>query len=84
MLKKRIWNTCHKYNWINVRYRYRQVIRNLSKNEKIKVLKQDKCRRVVIMDSPQYMKKCLNILINDNFIKSTDDRTKSIEGKIQR
>ena len=60
------------------------MLRNLSNNEKIKVLKQDKGRGVVIMDSSQYMNKCLNILNNDNFIKLTDDPTKSIEGKIQR
>ena len=49
VLKTRIRNTCHKYNQINVPYRYRQIIRNLS--NKIKVLKQDKDRGVVIMDS---------------------------------
>ena len=84
VLKTRIPNTCHKYNRINVPYRYRQIIRNLSNNGKIKVLKQDKDRGVVIMDSSQYMKKCLDMLNNDNFIKLTDDPTKSIEGKIQR
>ena len=84
MLKTRIRNTCHKDNQINVPYRYRQIIRNLSNNEKIKVLKQDRGRGVVIMDSCQYMKKCLNMLNNDNFIKLTDDPTKSIQGKIQK
>ena len=84
MLKTRIRNTCHKYNRISVPYRYRQIIRNLSNNEKIKVLKQDKGREVVIMDSSQYMNKCLNMLNNDDFIKLTDDPTKSIEGKMQR
>ena len=84
MLKTRILNTSHKYNGINVLYRYRQIIRNLSNNEKIKVLKQDNSRGVVIIDSSQYMKKFLNILNNDNFIKLTADPTKSTEGKIQR
>ena len=42
VLKTRIRNTCHKYNRINVPYRCRQIIRNLSNNEKIKVLRQDK------------------------------------------
>ena len=84
MLKTRIRNTSHKYNRINVLYTYRQIIRNLSNNEKIKVLKQDNSRRVVIIDSSQYMKKFLNILNNENFIKLTADPTKSIEGKIQR
>ena len=70
--------TCPKFNRINVPYRYRQIIRNLSNNEKIKVLKQDTGRGVVIMDNSQYMKKCLNMLNNENFIKLTDDSTKLI------
>ena len=73
VLKTRIRNTCHKYNRINVPYRYREIIRNLSNNEKIKVLKKDKDRQVVIMDSSQYMNKGLNMLNNDNFLKLTDD-----------
>ena len=73
VLKTRIRNTCHKYNRINVPYRYREIIRNLTNNEKIKVLKKDKDRQVVIMDSSQYMNKCLNKLNNDNFLKLTDD-----------
>ena len=73
VLKTRIRNTCHKYNRINVSYRYREIIRNLTNNEKIKVLKKDKDRQVVIMDSSQYMNKCLNKLNNDNFLKLTDD-----------
>ena len=36
------------------------------------------------MDISQYLKKCLNMLNNDNFIKLTDDPTKSMEGKLQR
>ena len=35
------------------------------------------------MDSSQYMKKCLNMLNNDNFIRLTDDPITSIEGKTQ-
>ena len=73
VLKTRIRNTCHKYNRINVPYRYREIIRNLTNNEKIKVLKKDKDRQVVIMDSSQYMNKCLNKLNNDNFLKLADD-----------
>ena len=42
VLKTRIWSTCHKYSLINVPYRYRQISRNLSNNEKIKVLRQNK------------------------------------------
>ena len=83
VLKTRIQNTCHKYNRINVPYRYRQIIRNLSSNEKIKVLKQDKGRGLVIMDSSQYMNKCLNILNNDNFIKLTDILQNQSKGKFK-
>ena len=61
-----------------------KLIRNLSNNEKIKVRKQDKGREAVITDSSQYMNKCLNMLNNDNFIKLTNDLTKSIEVKIER
>ena len=80
VLKKRMPNTCHKYNRTNVSYRYTQIIRTLSNNEEIKV--QDESRAVVIMDSFQYMKKCFNMLNNDNFIKFTDDPTKSVERNI--
>ena len=84
VLKTKIQNICHKCSRINVPYKYRQIITNLSNNEKTKVLKQDKGREVVIMDSSQYMKKCLNMLNNDNFIRLTDDPITSIEGKTQR
>ena len=36
------------------------------------------------MGSSQYMSKCVNILNKENFIKLTDDPTKSIKGEIQR
>ena len=82
MLKTRIQNTFHKYNGINVPHRCKQIIRNLSCNEIIKAHKQDEGRGVVIMDSSQFMNKCLSTLNNDNFIKLTDDPTKPIEGEI--
>ena len=78
-------NTCHKYSRINIPYRQRQIIRNLSNNGKIKVLKWDKGGGVMIMDSSQYMNKCRpNIPNNNDFIKLTDDPKKSVERKIQR
>ena len=48
----------------------------------IKALKQDEGCGVVIMDSSQFMNKCLSTLNNDNLIKLTDDTTKPIEGEI--
>ena len=83
VLKTRIRNTCHKYNRISVPYRYREIIRNLSNNEKIRVPKPDKGRGVVIMDSSQYIKKCLDMLNNNSFIKSTDEPNNQSKGKFK-
>ena len=52
--------------------------------ETMKVLKQDKERSAVIMDSSKYTEKCLGILENDQFAKINDDQTKRLESKIQR
>ena len=38
----------------------------------------------MIMDSPKYTEKCLNINDNEKFVKIADDPTKRIECKIQR
>ena len=65
-------------------YRYKQIISNLPKNPKIKVFKQDKGRGLVIIDDSECIKKCLNMLNKDNFIKLTDDPTKLTKKKIQR
>ena len=56
----------------------------MSKNENIRILRQDNERGIVVMNSPKYRRKCLNILSNEQFIKIYDDTTKRIEGKIQR
>ena len=43
-LKTKLRSTCKKYSRINVQYKYKNVIDNLSKNKKIVILKQDKGR----------------------------------------
>ena len=58
------------------------MIANLTNNETINVLKEEKGRGIVIMDSSKYTEKCLGMLENDQF--SNDDPTKSIQSKIKR
>ena len=83
-LKSKLRNVCHKDNKIKVLYKYQHIIANLTNNKTIKVLKQDKRRGVVIMDSSKYTEKCLGLLKNDRFAKINDDPAERIESKIQR
>ena len=53
-LKTKLRSTCEKYSKINVPYKYKKVIDNLSKNKNIVILKQDKGRGVVILDTTKY------------------------------
>ena len=52
------------------------------------VLKQDKCRGVIVRNiqigSKKYKGKYLNLLYPDNFIQLENDPTKTIEREIQR
>ena len=82
-LKSKLRNVCHKCK-IKVPYKYQHIIANLTNNKTIKVLKQDKRRCVVIMDSSKYTEKCLGLLKNDQFAKINDDPAERIESKIQR
>ena len=88
LLKIKFRNTCHKYKKIKVPYKYKQVIRKLSKYENIVILRQDKEEEegggVVIMGSSKYTQNFLDILDSEQFVKIYDSRTKPIEGKIQR
>ena len=83
-LKSKLRNVCYKFNKIKVSYKYQHIIANLTNNKTIKVLKQDKGRGEVIMDSSKYTEKCLGLLENDRFAKTNDYSTKRIESKIQR
>ena len=83
-LKSKLRNACHKYNNIKVPYKYQNIDKDLANNKDIRILRQDKGRGIVIMDSSKYIEKCLSIFDNEKFIKITDDPTKRIECKIQR
>ena len=49
-IKTKLRNTCEKYCNVKVSYKYRDIVSKLSKREDIVILKQDKGRRVVLMD----------------------------------
>ena len=62
----------------------KQIINDLAKNNNIAIMKQDKGRRVVIMDKAKYQEKCLAPLNTNQFIKLNKDLSKQIEITIQR
>ena len=76
-------NTCKKYSKINVPYKYKKKykkdIDNLSKNKNIVILKQDKGRGVVILDTTKHM----TLLNTERFKRLTTDPTAATERKIQ-
>ena len=55
-LKRKPRSTCEKYSKINVPYKHKKVIDNLSKNKSILILKQDKGRVAVILDAINILK----------------------------
>ena len=66
-LKTKLRSTCQKYSKINVPHKYKKVIDNLSKNKSVVILKQDKCRCVVILDTSKYTEKCMALLNTERF-----------------
>ena len=82
-LKTKLRSTCQKYSKTNVPYKYKKVIGNLSKSKSIVILKQDKCRCVVILDTSKYTEKCMALLNTERFKRLTTDPTAATERKIQ-
>ena len=83
-IKTILCNTCEKYCNINVPYAQRKIISNLSKQDDIVILKEDKGRGVVIMDKTKYTEKCLIMLSTKQFLNAETDPTKPLEIIIQR
>ena len=79
LLKTKLISTCEKYSKINVPYEYKKVMDNLSKNKNIVILKQDKGRGVVILDTTKHM----TLLNTERFKRLTTDPTAATEQKIQ-
>ena len=82
-LKTKLRTTCKKYSEINVPYKNKNVISNLSKNKNIVVLKQDKGRGVAILDTAKYTEKCMALLHTERF-QVTTDHTAATDKKIQK
>ena len=61
-IKTKLWWTCESYSKICVPYKYKQVVNDLTKNNNIAIMKQDKGRRVVTMDKTKYQEKYLTLL----------------------
>ena len=61
-------------------FEYQKIVKDLVNNKGIRILRKDKGRGIVIMDSSKHIEKCLSRKI----CWITDDRTKRIECKIER
>ena len=82
--KTKFRDACEKYCRIKIPYKHRKTIENLSKRHDVIILKQDKGRRVVLMDKNKYTGKCLLLLNTKQLKKLDNDLTKTAERKIQR
>ena len=76
-------NTCKKYCKIKIPFKHKEVIKKLSNNNRIVILKQDKGRSVVIMNRSAYQEKFLTLLNTSQFNKLTKDPTHATKWKIQ-
>ena len=83
-LKTKLRSTCEKYSKINVPYKYKKVIDNLSKNKNIAILKQEKGGGVAVLDTTEYTEKCLAFLNTERLKRLTTDPTAATERKIQK
>ena len=54
LIKTKLRSTYEKYSNVYMPYEYRRIVENPSKNDSIVILKQDKGRRVFIMDKHKY------------------------------
>ena len=68
-------NTCEKYSETKVPYKHRETIRNLSNNQNIVIMKQDKRSGVVIMNRNICFEKCFALLSSEQFVKLNQDPT---------
>ena len=59
-------------------YKYQKIVKDLANNKDIRILRQDKGRGIVIIDSSNYIEKCLSLLDNEKFVKIIEDLTKRI------
>ena len=53
-------STCEKHSRINVPYKYRKIVNDLSRNKDVVIMKQDKRKGVVVMNRGKYFDKSLS------------------------
>ena len=75
-LKTKLRNTSERYSKVQVPYKYKKLIHQLSRNKDLYILKQGKGRAVVLMGRTKYTNKCLELLHTNQFIKLNHDPTK--------
>ena len=83
-IKAKLRSCCEKYYNTRTPYKYKTIMKQLSMNGEVIIMKQDKGRGVVIMNRSKYLGKCLLILQGKQFMKLNYDRTSKLESKIQR
>ena len=61
-IKTKLRSSCEKYYNTETPYKYKTIIKQLSMNEGVIIMKQDKGLGVVIMNGSKYLEKHLSIL----------------------
>ena len=83
-LKSKIRRTCENYYRIRIPYRYEEIIKELSNNKNIIILRQDKGRGIVVLNRISYIEKRSNILTSDQFKVFENGTTKTLESKVRK
>ena len=83
-IKTKLRSSCENFYNKQTPYKYKTIIKQLSINEEVIIMKQDKGRGVVIMNRSKYLEKCLSILQGKQFMKLDRDPTSKLESKVQR
>ena len=60
-------------------YKYKTLIKHLSMNKEVIIMKQDKGGGVVVMNRSKYLEECLSILQGKQFMKSDYNPTSKLE-----
>ena len=83
-LKSKFLNIFRQYSNIKNTYKYEDVIKKLTKNRDICLLKQDKGKGIVVMDRSKYIEKCEEFLSNERFTKVNADPTERFESRVKQ
>ena len=65
--KTKLRDACAKYCRMKIPHKHRKTIENVSKRDDVIIVKQDKGRRVVLMDKNKYTEKCMLFLNTKKF-----------------